>query len=143
MHTPAEISLSVDQNTVPHALDWLEAVGQQRGWPARTLFKLRLCLDETLTNITMHGYSGATPVAEQPSIRLQLQQHGRQLVLGIMDNGVAFDPTKKTPRNLDVSLDDAQIGGHGLRLMLHYLEDIRYEHRDGWNRLELVAAIDE
>ena len=65
------------------------------------------------------------------------------MFLIVMDNGVPFDPTARQPRELDASLDDARIGGHGLRLMRHYLRDIRYERTDGWNRLTLVAGIDE
>jgi len=143
MRTLAELSLPVDDTTVAQSLEWLESAGRQAQWPARTLFKLRLCLDETLTNITMHGYAGAPAGGEDPCVRLGLQENGRRLTLLIMDNGVAFDPTARTPRALDTSLDEAQIGGHGLRLMRHYLEDIRYERRGGWNRLELVAAVDE
>src|SRR5690606_23469848 len=99
---------------------------------SRTLFKLRLCLDETLTNIVMHGYSGADP-AVTPCVELRLHQDDRRLYLRVKDNGVAFDPTAQTSRKLDASLDDAQIGGHGLRLLRHYLEDIRYARREGWN----------
>jgi len=143
MGTLAELSLPVDQDTVTHALAWLETIGRQAHWPSRTLFKLSLCLDETLTNVTMYGYARAAPNAVEPQVKLQLREEDQRLVLRIMDNGVAFDPTRQTPRELDISLDDARIGGHGLRLMQHYLEDIRYERRNGWNQLELIAAVDD
>lgn len=142
MGTPAELSLPVDPNTITRALSWLENIAQQAGWPPRTLFKLNLCLDETLTNITLYGYQDAAPGIE-PQVRLRLQEENGRITLRVLDNGVAFDPTAQRPRDLDTSLDDAKIGGHGLRLMLHYLEDIHYERRNGWNQLELIAAIDD
>ncbi len=143
MRTLAELSLPVDEHTVVRALEWLEATGEQAGWPARTRFKLRLCLDETLTNVAMYGYEPPATGGAAPRVQLHLLQSPSRLTLRIMDNGAPFDPTARAPRDLDSSLDDAQIGGHGLRLMMHYLEDIRYERRDGWNCLDLVAVIDD
>lgn len=168
----AELDLPVDNRTVPAALEWLDAAGEQAAWPARTLFRLRLCLDETLTNIGMYGFSqGAVDDGPQgegtcegrrggegardadvykngagaegaPRVRLRLVQQDARITLSIEDNGTAFDPTAAAPRSLDTKIETAQIGGHGLRLMMHYLEDLRYERRDGWNRLELVASVD-
>lgn len=142
MRKLAETSFPVTADTVARALAWLDATGERQQWPTRTTFKLRLCLDETLTNVVMHGYSGAAAVAT-PCVRLRLHQEGRRLVLELLDNGVAFDPTAQASRELDASLDDAQIGGHGLRLLRHYLEDIRYERCEGWNRLRLITVLDD
>lgn len=138
----SETTLAIDQDTVALALEWLEATGLAAGWPVRTRFKLRLCLDETLTNITMYGYANAPQPPGDRRVRLRLSEEGHQLVLEVTDNGSAFDPTARTPRPLDASLEDARIGGHGLRLMLHYLDDMRYERREGWNRLQLFASLD-
>lgn len=143
MHTLAELTLGINQDTVATALQWLESTGEQAGWPSRTRFKLRLCLDETLTNITMYGHKDAGAATGEPRVKLRVLQEGVHLTLEISDNGVAFDPTAQTPRQLDASLDEARIGGHGLRLMRHYLEDIRYERRNGWNCLRLLANTDE
>jgi Anti-sigma regulatory factor (Ser/Thr protein kinase) len=142
MQTLAQLALAIDQDAVPKALEWLDATGRQAGWPPRTLFKLRLCLDETLTNITLYSHAGAPPDGDPPLVELVIRQHEETLILEICDNGVPFDPTAQTPRDLDTSLDDARIGGHGLRLMHHYLDDLTYERRDGWNCLSLVARLD-
>lgn len=136
----AEFELLVDANTVARALEWLDHEGEQHGWPARTRYKLRLCLDETLTNVTMYGFTETHEAT--PCVRLRLHQEADHVVLEIQDNGVPFDSTASAPRDLDTSLDDARIGGHGLRLMLHYLESMRYERKGDWNCLQLVAAID-
>lgn len=143
MRTLAQTSFPVDQDAVAQALGWLESAGQKLQWPARTRFKLQLCLDETLTNVTLYGFPADRPAHEPACVRLALRQEGQRLNLVIADNGVAFDPTAQSSRPLDASLDDATIGGHGLRLMRHYLEDIRYERRDGWNHLELIAMLDD
>lgn len=141
MRKLAETSLPITPELVSHALIWLEETAQSLRWPPRTLFKLRLCLDETLTNIAMHGYPAETE-RSQGKVTLRVHQEANRILLEILDNGVAFDPTARTPRDLDTSLDDALIGGHGLRLLRHYLEDIRYERRAGWNCLQMFASLD-
>lgn len=142
MQQLADISLPLTPDIVTKALEWLERVGKQQQWPARSLFKLKVCLDETLTNIAMYGFDTAE-LAGDAQIRLRVLQKGRHVALEIYDNGVAFDPTEQTSRALDESLEEARIGGHGLRLLRHYLEDLRYERRDGWNQLTLIAALDD
>lgn len=138
----AELILSPGIDTVSHALEWLDGIAGEAGWPARTVHALRLSLDETLTNITMYGFTDRAPDMAEPRIRLQLQHDATRAILTVSDNGRAFDPTARRPRELDASLDDAQVGGHGLRLMLHFLESMHYERAGDWNRLELVARID-
>lgn len=141
MRKLAETTYVVDAATLEQALNWLEDSARAQQWPARTAFKLRLCLDELLTNLAMHGKPGG-PEAGPLRVILRMFQDAQQLKLEILDNGTAFDPTAQTPRDLDTSLEDAELGGHGLRLLRHYLEDIRYERLDDWNRLELIADID-
>lgn len=142
MHTLAAISLPVDDDTVDRALEWLGAAADKAQWPARTVFKLRLCLDETLTNIASYAYDSPGADAGPPCVRLQLREDGPRITLQISDNGKAFDPTAQASRSLDIDLDDAQVGGHGLRLMRHYLDDIRYHRQGNWNTLELIATVD-
>lgn len=139
----AENEFHVDEHTVSRAIEWLETAGRDAQWPTRTLYKLRLCLDETLTNVTMYAYAGMAEAPPEPRVKLRLKGGAKRVVLDIFDNGKAFDPTAQTPRELDATLDDAQIGGHGLRLMQHYLESIHYEREGDWNHLELVAVVDE
>ncbi|SIL09541.1 Serine/threonine-protein kinase BtrW [Mycobacteroides abscessus subsp. abscessus] len=58
-----------------------------------------------------------------------------------MDDGRAFDPTAIAPPPTVDSLEDATIGGHGMQLMRHYLDDVQYAHEAGHNRLTLIAAM--
>jgi len=141
MQTLGELSLALGSHTVAQATEWLDHIAHAQQWPSRTQFKLRLCLDETLTNTVMHGFTH-TEHSATPCIELSLRQEDDQLTLTVRDNGIPFDPTAQASRDLDTSLETAQIGGHGLRLMRHYLSDLRYQRRDGWNQLELVTQID-
>lgn len=120
------------------ALAWLEGLAQRDGWPARTLFALTLCADEALTNVIAYAAAPAGEAALQLRLECTRTQEGVQLC--IEDNGVAFDPTAQASPALAPSLDDALVGGHGLRLMRHYLHTLHYQRQGGGNVLLLEAA---
>ena len=113
---------------------WLEAVGEQQQWAMKQVFALSLSADEALTNIATHA---KPPAGEALQIWLSLGLMDGGVALCIVDNGQAFDPTSRASAALVDSLDDAEIGGHGLRLMRHYLQRFEYQRVAGWNCLLL------
>jgi anti-sigma regulatory factor (Ser/Thr protein kinase) len=142
MQTLASLSLAPGPDAVPKALDWLDSIAEHQSWPKRMAFKLSLCLDEALTNIVMYGFNDLQDDAHAASITLAVGAHGQRITLDIADNGIPFDPTQNSPRDLAVLVEEASIGGHGMRLMRHYLEDIQYRRACGQNHLRLTAAPD-
>ena len=107
-------------------------------WPARTLFALTLCADEALTNLLSYAAVPAGSAALQ--LRLECVRTASEVRLRIEDNAAAFDPTAKVSPDLAASLDEARVGGHGLRLMRHYLHTLHYERQGDCNVLLLGAA---
>ena len=133
------LDLQADIGEIASAMAWLEAIGERDEWPARLNFSLGLGLDEAMTNIANYAFIDH-PVAE-PRIHLRVGRHGNRVSVQIVDNGKAFDPTKFPPPELAASLDEAEIGGHGMRLMLHYLDKIEYARVDDKNQLTLLAIL--
>ena len=119
------------------ALAWLEGLAERDGWPARTLFALTLCADEALTNV---GAYARAPDGAPAHLWLACGRTAHGLALRIEDDGEAFDPTAQASPQLAASLDEAQIGGHGLRLMRHYLRHLLYRREGLRNVLLLELA---
>ncbi|WP_442593819.1 ATP-binding protein [Parapusillimonas sp. JC17] len=142
MQTIGSLSLVPGPDTVTQALGWLETLAERLQWPPRLGFQLGLCLDEALTNVVLYGFQGRAKSANDAEVRIVLAQRGADLLVDIIDNGTAFDPTRQEAPPLAASLEDADIGGHGLRLMRHYLQDIQYHRENGRNHLRMVAKLD-
>ena len=130
-----QLALFPDLHAVPQALQWLENIALRENWPAREVFGLTLCLDEALTNVISYAFD--PPVAE-PAIHVACQVSEGRIVLALRDNGRPYDPTVGEPPPLANNLDDALIGGHGVRLMRHYLHDMIYRREAGWNHLNMI-----
>lgn len=120
------------------ALAWLEGLAERDGWPARTLFALTLCADEALTNVI--AYASAPTGGAPLQLRLECARTADSVWLRMADNGAVFDPTAQGSPQLAPSLDDARVGGHGLRLMRHYLRALHYQRQGDCNVLLLEAA---
>ena len=130
------LALHPDLRAIPQALQWLEDIAVRESWPARAIFGLTLCLDEALTNVISYAFD--PPVAE-PAINVSCSSSEGRIVLELSDNGRPYDPTIGEPPPLASSLDDALIGGHGVRLMRHYLHEMTYRREAEWNRLNMVV----
>lgn len=141
MQTIASLPLQPGPSTVNQAHAWLETLASARQWPVRTTFGLTLSLDEALSNVLMYGYPDSDPAIQPAEIVLTLRCNQDLIELEIADNGLPFDPTQRESPDLQVSLDDAVPGGHGLRLMRSYLDDLQYHYADGRNHLRLVARL--
>ena len=120
------------------ALAWLEALGERAGWPPRALMALTLCADEALANVALHA---RTPGGEPARLWLACGPTDAGLALCIEDDGVPFDPTAQESPALATSLDEAHVGGHGLRLMRHYLHRMLYRRIPDRNVLLLEVAL--
>lgn len=132
------LELSPDDDAIPRALHWLEGLAERESWPAKTVLGLTLSLDEALANVVSYAFDPPPGVDARPCISLTCRHGGGRVEIELRDNGRAYDPTGNPPAALVTNLDDAEIGGHGVRLMRHYLHDLAYKREAGWNCLTLV-----
>lgn len=135
---PERLAAGPGPEALPVALAWLEALGERLGWPGRVRFALTLCADEALTNIVTHARTSAGGAAR---LWLSCGPTADGLTLCIEDDGTPFDPTTQASPELAASLDEARPGGHGLRLMRHYLHRLEYRRMGARNALALEVRI--
>ncbi|MDR3536790.1 MAG: ATP-binding protein [Acetobacteraceae bacterium] len=95
-------------------------------------YALRLCLEEAVANIVMHG----GPADGAAWVAVGLSADSTTLQVTIEDTCPAFDPASgRTPQPAQ-----DRPGGHGIRLMRQYASDVSYRRMDGTNQLILVIA---
>lgn len=150
---PAQaIEIPPQQESIGPALVWLETQAEAAQLPMRAMFALNLGLDETLANIVMHGFGehvsgepdgvdNARPTRDPrtgvPVVHIECSSDEEAFDLTVRDNGKPFDPTAQASAELAESLEEATLGGHGLRLMRHFLHHLHYERIQGWNVLRM------
>jgi serine/threonine-protein kinase RsbW len=91
-------------------------------------------VDESATNIIVHGYDG------QPgAIEIEVAREGDALLVRIRDHAPPFDPTTYPPPDLTVPLEQRRYGGLGIHLTRECTDAMIYRVTpDGANELTLL-----
>ena len=129
----------MDRVTVPGTLDSLDAIGQyvlraasDAGLDKKASYRLRLAVDEIATNIIAHGYVEA---GLQGPIDIWAELDDAALRVCLEDEAIPFDPHEAPPPDgLDRPLEEREIGGLGVFLVLKGVDALRYERAGERNR---------
>jgi serine/threonine-protein kinase RsbW len=117
---------------------WLAELSESHQLRPRLASHMDLCLTEIVTNTITHGYARIT--APEAAIIVRFARQDEQVVCRIEDRGVAFNPLAHPPAPQPKSLDDAQIGGSGLRLVRQFAKQLDYRHEGGSNKLTITFS---
>jgi len=113
-------------------MEYVMNVGDEARLSKKAFYNLRLAIEELVTNIVLHGYQEA---GLQGDITLRTHVDSHVLRIVIEDTGVAFDPKEHTtPKSLEQSLEDREVGGLGVFLALNNVDDYQYSRVEGRNR---------
>jgi len=112
---------------------WIEGWAQRSALAPDVSFAISLCLEEAVANVIMYGGAGD----DRLQIKVEVERDAGISIVRIEDNGRHFDPTQVPSPPVAASLEEARIGNVGVHLMRSFASDMRYERRNGLNRLTL------
>jgi serine/threonine-protein kinase RsbW len=105
--------------------------------------RLRLAVDEIVTNSIVHGYDEA---GIEGDIRIEADIDDERLMIVVEDSGPHYDPTQHdlpTEEDLSSPLDTRDIGGLGIYLAVNSIDEFRFEHVNNRNRNIFVMYLTE
>jgi serine/threonine-protein kinase RsbW len=117
---------------------WIAELSETHHLSPQLTSHVDLCLTEIVTNCIIHGY--ARIPAPKDAVIVSCTRQSAQIVCCIEDHGVAFDPLAQVLAPLPTSLEHAQIGGSGLRLVRRFAEQLDYRREGGSNHLTVIFA---
>ena len=113
---------------------WIERLAAQHGIPAETQFAVDLCLEEVLSNIIRHGYSG------EPNHFIDVRfesPRSRYFVFVVEDKAPLFNPIDAQQPPPMSAEGDLQVGGQGIRLLREFANELEYQATPSGNRLRI------
>jgi putative intracellular protease/amidase/anti-sigma regulatory factor (Ser/Thr protein kinase) len=125
--------------TVPANLDSLDAVADfvlaaadAADLSRQASYRLRLSVDEFVTNIILYAYAGA---AAPGMIEIRALRDEKVLRVILEDTGMPFDPRQVAPpRDLHLPAEERRLGGLGIYLALGGVDGFAYERVGNRNR---------
>ena len=144
-YTPVSMELVLDeqltlQNDVRQVKDlnaFVKQVLDRLGVEMMMAKNLRLAIEEAVVNVMKYAY----PVGTEGYVTVRMMSDGHLLEVIIIDSGVFFDPTAKEKADINIPIQERQIGGLGILLVREMMDSINYERTDGKNVLTLKKKI--
>ena len=125
---------------VPGTLDSLDEIAsfikqatEAAGLDKKAIYQLRLAVDEIATNIIVHGYEEAGLTGD---LQLSFEINEKTLTITIADVANPYNPYDHILPNqedLKQPLEQRQIGGLGIYLVLQGVDNFVYERVDNQN----------
>jgi anti-sigma regulatory factor (Ser/Thr protein kinase) len=130
----AAIALRHDRADMERLANWIDRRVEALALSPAAANAVRLCLEEAVINVITHNDPPADPAA---SIQVCLDRCDGRLTVRIEDRCAPFDPLAAPERAQPEGLEDAPIGGLGIKLMRSFASTLEYRREDGANRLLL------
>ena len=115
----------------------LNKFGRLTGLSEACIRDVNICLDELFTNIVSYGFEDDLAHI----IRFAMDLDNQVLTLSIEDEGVPFNPLEKKDPEVPADLIDVRIGGLGIHIVRKLMDDIRYNRKQGKNKLTMKKSI--
>ncbi len=107
------------------------------GYASDFSFEIRLSVYELLMNVVEHGVESS----EHEWIQVDLAREGDALVVSVIDQGVAFDPSGKSEFDLQAHLGARKTRGLGLILTRRIAEQLIHHRVSGYNKTLMKKSV--
>lgn len=116
---------------------WLQHILRDWDISPALQFRVDLSANEAVTNILSYAF----PNGGEHQILVNLSLENDLLKLSIEDDGIAFNPLDMPPHQQPKNITEAEIGGLGIHLIKHYMDECHYQRRNDKNHLSLSSYI--
>ncbi len=131
-----EIALTNDLREIAGVAARIDRFCAERDISPEVAYAVNLALDELLTNTIGYGYRDE----ERHRIEIVVRLEGETLVVAVVDDGAAFDPTRIPEAETGTPQDDREPGGLGLLLVNRMMDGVEYRRRAGCNVTVLTKS---
>lgn len=116
-------------------MHFVQEAAEQAAFSPKEAMQLDIAVEEVFVNIANYAYPEGGGVAV---VAVSIEDEPLRVVVTFSDGGTPYNPLLRDPPNLDRPLEERAIGGLGVHMVRHSVDDISYEYRDGRNILALT-----
>ena len=117
-------------------ISFVEEELEARGADMKTIMAVSVSLEEIFVNIAHYAYPETEGTA---TLRMIYADH--TLELSLIDSGIPFNPLEIEDPDIHAGLEDRDVGGLGIFMVRKYMDECRYERKDGQNIFTMKKVI--
>jgi serine/threonine-protein kinase RsbW len=116
-------------------LDFVVCHARAAGYEKELLGKIQLACEEALVNIINYAYPDKKGDME---IQCGEEDGTGKFMVRIRDNGIPFNPLERPNPNLEIPVEQREVGGLGIFLIRQIMDQVTYKRDSGRNILTLL-----
>ena len=132
-----EITIKNQIGELERVNQFLDEIAEELNLDMELHMNLNLVLEEMVSNVIFYAY----PEGKSADIELVAESHGKELTFVLTDRGKEFDPTAKEDADPDINPMERDIGGMGLYIVKHTMNEASYQRLEGQNLLTMTKEI--
>lgn len=116
---------------------FIESISDELQWSSSLEMSLNLALEEALVNAIQYAYP--QDIKGKIVLKAWWKEKGQSSVtFELIDEGIAFDPTKVKEADVSLGIDERPIGGLGIFLTRKIMDEMTYKRENEKNILIMV-----
>jgi sigma-B regulation protein RsbU (phosphoserine phosphatase) len=132
----ATVRIENDLSEIAKVDQKLDDFAKQFGIPPAIAATFHIIFDDLLNNVISYGYNDE----QRHFIDISLELTANSLIVSIADDGVPYNPLAETAPDTTLSIEDRQIGGLGIHIVVNMVDDISYQRTADKNVLTLTKS---
>jgi sigma-B regulation protein RsbU (phosphoserine phosphatase) len=134
-----EIAFTNDLGDIDRVNDAFEKFATQQELPDRIRRSIKVVFDELLNNIISYAFEDD----EAHVLEVSVEHAAEKVTVTISDDGEPFDPLGEAEPQVDLSLDERDVGGLGIHLVRRLMDEVSYARRSERNVVTLVKRLEQ
>lgn len=126
-----KLTVAADLANLDEVGQFVQNAAKHANLNSKNTYRLRLAVDEIVTNIITHGYAEN---GKHGAVDLQAELNSNALTIIVEDSAIPYDPRQAPQPDVTLPLEQRNIGGLGVYLTIRSLDEFRYEFKDNRNR---------
>ncbi len=114
----------------------LDEFAGQFDMPPAIAATFHIIFDDLLNNVISYGFNDE----QRHLIDITMELTANSIIVTVADDGVPFNPIDETAPDTKLSVEDRQIGGLGIHLVINMVDDISYQRTGDKNVLTLMKS---
>lgn len=127
------ITLKNSISEAARLVDIIEEYGKEYSISGKSLYNIKLALEELFVNIVLYGYDDDG----EHEVTIVITKDGSELTVEIRDDGKPFNPLEAPAPDLEMPVEEREPGGLGIHLVRHISKGIEYRREGAHNILVL------
>lgn len=133
-----QLTLQATTGSLDKVITFVDDLARAGGLSAVSAGRLRLAVEELVTNSIVHGFGDSRGPWSEISLEACVEES--EVWLRVSEDAPPFDPTRShLPQDLDKPLDERTPGGLGLFLARRAVDRMVYDYSQGRNHVTVYV----